>query len=68
VGEIHISVVVGCAYRFVPGSKVPAPGSAVVKSVTGGAGSFRVGPFDGILPAKKAPELVGRKYIESLTA
>jgi len=52
----------------VPGPKVPAPESAVVKSVTGGAGSFRVGPFDGILPAKKAPELVGRKYIESLAA
>jgi len=39
-----------------------------VKSVTGGAGSFRVGPFDGILSAKKAPELVGRKCIESLVA
>jgi len=39
-----------------------------VKSVTGGAGSFRVGLFDSILPAKKAPELVGRKCIESLAA
>jgi hypothetical protein len=28
----------------------------------------RIGRPDGTLPVKKAPELVGRKYIESLAA
>jgi hypothetical protein len=39
-----------------------------VKSLIGVAGALRIWLSDGISLAKKAPELVGRKYIESLAA